>query len=35
MTRYEGKSYSHLTLMLTLMLTLIPVTPMNKGFSND
>jgi len=28
MTRYEGKSYSHLTLMLTL----IPVTPMNKGF---
>ena len=31
MTGYEGKSYSHLTLMLTL----IPVTPMNKGFSND
>ena len=25
MTRYEGKSYSHLTLMLTL----IPVTPVS------
>ena len=31
MTRYEGKSYSHLTIILTL----IPVTPMNKGFLND
>ena len=28
MTRYESKSYSHLTIILTL----IPVTPMNKGF---
>ena len=27
----ESKSYSHLTIILTL----IPVTPMNKGFSND